>query len=290
MNDDTRLALPPIPAVLLAIVSVQGGAAIAKRLFPVLGATGTAGLRIGLSAAMLLVVFRPAVRELNARQWRLVGLYGLVLAAMNLIFYLALERIPLGLAVTLEFLGPLTLAVVGSRRAIDFLWVALAGAGIALIAPWDGGGGVNLSGAAFATLAGACWAAYIVLGGRVSRVLPGGPAVALGLSVATIVVLPFTVAGGGLAHLTPSLLAAGVVLALLSSALPFTLEMRALGAMPARTFSVLMSLEPAVAAICGLLFLRERLTGAQWVAVALVIVASAGATATARKVPAPVEY
>jgi hypothetical protein len=140
-----------------------------------------------------------------------------------------------------------------------------------------------------AILAGACWAAYIVLGGRVSRVLPSGPAVALGLSVAAVAVLPFSLADGGLAHLTPSLLVAGAAMAILSSALPFTLEMRALGAMPARTFSILMSLEPAVAAVCGLFLLRERLTGTQWMAVALVIAASAGSTATARRVPLHVE-
>ncbi|HXN56736.1 MAG TPA: EamA family transporter [Myxococcales bacterium] len=288
MPDPKRRTLPPVPAALLAIVSVQGGATIAKRLFPVLGAAGTAGIRIGLSAVMLMLVFRPSVQALRAGRWRLVVPYGLVLAAMNLLFYLAIERIPLGLAVTLEFLGPLVLAVAGSRGALDFVWVALAASGIALIAPWNRGG-VDLIGALLATLAGAGWAAYIVLGGRVSRVLPGGPAVALGLSVATIAILPFTLAGGGLTHLTPSLLAAGAVLALLSSALPFTLEMHALGAMPARTFGVLMSLEPAIAAICGLLLLRERLTGAQWVSVALVIAASAGATATARKVPVHVE-
>jgi inner membrane transporter RhtA len=285
--DDVRFALPPVPAVLLAIVSVQGGAAIAKRLFPVFGATGTAGIRIGLSAVMLMLLFRPPVRALGARQWQLVVAYGLVLAAMNLIFYRALERIPLGLAVTLEFLGPLTLAVAGSRRAVDFVWVALAAAGVMLIAPWSGR--VDPMGAIFAILAGAGWAAYIVLGGRVSRVLPSGPAVALGLSVAAVVVLPFSLADGGLAHLTPSLLVAGAAMAILSSALPFTLEMRALGAMPARTFSILMSLEPAVAAVCGLFLLRERLTGTQWMAVALVITASAGSTATARRLPLHVE-
>ncbi len=157
-----------------------------------------------------------------------------------------------------------------------------------LIAPWRGRG-VDPTGAIFAILAGACWAAYIVLGGRVSRVLPSGPAVALGLSVAAVAVLPFSLADGGLAHLTPSLLVAGAAMAILSSALPFTLEMRALGAMPARTFSILMSLEPAVAAVCGLFLLRERLTGTQWMAVALVIAASAGSTATARRVPLHVE-
>jgi inner membrane transporter RhtA len=211
-----------------------------------------------------------------------------VLGAMNLIFFRAIERIPLGLAVTLEFLGPLSLAIAGSRRAVDFVWVALAAAGVALIAPWTGSS-VDVLGVAFALLAGAGWAAYIVLGGRVSRVLPSGPAVALGLSVATIAVLPFAIADGGLAHITPTLLAAGAAMALFSSALPFTLEMRALGAIPAKTFSILMSLEPAIAAVCGLIFLHEHLTVAQWTAVVLVIAASVGATATARSVPVRVE-
>lgn len=288
MTEPRRLRLPPVPAVLLSILSVQGGAAIAKGLFPVLGPLATTGLRVSLSAAMLLALFRPPVRELAAGQWRLVVPYGLVLAAMNLVFYRALARIPLGLAVALEFFGPLTLAVLSSRRPIDFLWVALAAAGIWLINPW-GGGDVDLTGASLALLAGALWAAYIVLGGRLSRVVASGPAVALGLSVATIVVLPFAVMAGGLARLTPSLLAAGSAVALLSSALPFTLEMQALSAMPARTFSILMSLEPAAAAICGLVLLDERLGAGQWTAVALVIAASAGATATARTVPMRVE-
>ena len=284
-----RRPLPPIPALLMAILSVQGGAAVAKGLFPALGTPGTAAVRTGLSAAMLLLVFRPPVRSLTALQWRLVVAYGAVLGAMNLIFYMALARIPLGLAVTLEFMGPLALAVAGSRRALDLMWVALAALGIALIAPWRGTGTVDPLGAAFALLAGGCWAGYIMLGGRVSRALPGGVAVSLGLTVATLVVLPFALPGGSLVALTPSLLARGAAVALLSSALPFTLEMIALAALPARTFSILMSLEPAVAALCGLVFLGELLTVAQWAAVAMVIGASIGATATARAVPVPVE-
>lgn len=284
-----RRTVPPIPALLMAILSVQGGAAVAKGLFPTLGTAGTAAVRTGLSAAMLLLVFRPPVRLLSATQWRLVAGYGAVLGAMNLIFYMALARIPLGLAVTLEFMGPLALAVAGSRRALDLMWVALAALGIALIAPWRGTGMVDPVGALFALLAGACWAAYIILGGRVSRALAGGVAVSLGLTVATVVVLPFALADGSLGTLTPSLLTRGAAVALLSSALPFTLEMIALAAIPARTFSILMSLEPAVAALCGLAFLGERLTVAQWVAVVLVIGASVGATATARDVPVHVE-
>lgn len=282
MSSPSARNIPPIPAVLVAIVSVQGGAAIAKGLFPVLGAAGTAGVRIGLSALMLLAAFRPPLRQLTAAQWRAIVPYGVTLGAMNVLFYLSLARVPLGLAVTLEFLGPLALAVAGSRRALDLVWVALAAGGIALIAPWNAQG-VDPLGAAFALGAGACWAAYIVLGGRLSQLLPGGAAVATGMIVATLTILPFAVGGGGLGQLTPRLLLAGAFVALLSSALPYTCEMIALRTMPSRTFSIFMSLEPAVAALCGLAFLGERLGAAQWSSVALVIAASAGAAVTARE-------
>lgn len=274
--------IPPIPAVLVAIVSVQGGAAIAKGLFPVLGATGTAGIRIGLSALMLLAAFRPSVTRLTGEQWRAVVPYGITLGAMNVLFYLALARVPLGLAVTLEFVGPLGVAVTHSRRALDLLWVVMAAAGIALIAPWSAQG-IDPVGALFALLAGACWAGYIVLGGRLSRVLSGGAAVATGMVVATLVILPFAVAGGTLGRLTPLLLGAGALVALLSSALPYTCEMHALRTMPSRTFSIFMSLEPAVAALAGLAFLGERLGPLQWLSVGLVIAASAGAAVTSRE-------
>ena len=280
MDRSKALAIPPIPAVLLGVLSVQGGAAIAKGLVPVLGATGTVGLRVILSALMLLAAFRPRLARFTAAQWRAVIPYGVVLGVMNLVFYLAIARIPLGLAVTLEFIGPLGVAVAGSRRALDVVWVVLAAAGIALIAPWSGGG-VDPLGVALALAAGACWAAYILLGGHVSRVVPGGAAVAVGMAIAAVTVLPVAVASGDLGRLTPRLLAAGVGVALLSSAVPYTLEMSALKALPARTFGILMSLEPAVAALTGLVFLAEILTGAQWLAVVLVIAASAGAALTA---------
>jgi inner membrane transporter RhtA len=276
-------AMPPIPAVLLGVLSVQGGAALAKGLFPKLGATGTVGLRVAVSALILVAAFRPRLTRFTAAQWRAVIPYGVVLGMMNLVFYLAISRIPLGLGVTLEFIGPLGVAVAGSRRWLDVLWVVLAGAGIALIAPW-GGGGVDPLGVVLALAAGALWAAYILLGGHVSRVLSGGSgaAVAVGMSIAAVIVLPVSVAGGGLARLTPGLFAAGVGVALLSSAVPYTLEMVALEALPARTFGILMSLEPAMAALAGLVFLHEVLTGAQWLAIVLVIAASAGATLTGR--------
>ncbi len=274
-------AIPPIPAILGSIVSVQGGAALAKGLFPALGPTGTVGLRVGISAVILLAAFRPGLRRATAEQWRVLIPYGVVLGVMNLVFYQALSRIPLGLAVTVEFIGPLGVAVFGSRRAVDVAWVVLAAAGIALIAPW-GGGGADVLGVLLALAAGGCWAAYILLGGRISRMIPGGAAVALGMTIAAFVAVPAAVATGGFARLTPTLLAAGIGVALLSSAIPYTLEMVALKELPARTFGILMSLEPAVAALAGLVFLHEVLSPRQWLAVLLVIAASTGSTLTSR--------
>jgi inner membrane transporter RhtA len=293
MNDATRRPrqLAPVPAVLLGMVSVQGGAALAKGLFPALGALGTAAVRITLSAVVLLALFRPPLARLGRAQWRAVIPYGVVLGAMNAVFYLSLERIPLGLAVTLEFLGPLAVAVLGSRRLPDFLWVLLAAAGIALLVPWDPAQVNTLDplGVVLALGAGACWAAYILLGALVSRHFTDGQGVATGMLFATLAVLPFALADGVLARLTPPLLGAGLGVALLSSAIPYTLEMVALRELPSRTFGILMSLEPAVAALAGLLFLSERLTLLQWLAVALVSTASAGSTLTARRTPPSVE-
>lgn len=275
-------AIPPIPAVLAAIVSVQGGAAIAKGLFPVLGASTTAGLRIAISALMLLVAFRPALMRLTRAQWGALLPFGMCLGLMNEAFYLSLSRIPLGLAVTIEFAGPLGVAVAGSRRAVDLVWVVLAGAGIALIAPW-GGSRIDTPGVLFALAAGACWAAYIVLGARLSKSVSSGVAVSAGMVIATLTILPFAFGGGGMSRLTPRLALAAAGVALLSSALPYALELSALSALPTRTFGILMSLEPAVAAICGLVFLGERLAASQGLAIALVVAASVGATLTPRR-------
>ncbi|MBL7868509.1 MAG: DMT family transporter [Flavobacterium lindanitolerans] len=277
-----NINIPPIPAVLLAIISVQSGAAIAKTLFPSIGAAGTASLRIGISALILMAVYRPKLTKLTKEQWKFVIPYGLCLGAMNLVFYFAIERIPIGLAVTLEFIGPLMVAILGSKRAVDFLWVLLAAAGIVLIAPWTTNG-VDILGAALATLAGAFWAAYIVLGGKISQKMDGNEAVATGMLLAACLVVPFGIFGGGLEGLTPKFLGMGIALALLSSAIPFTLEMKALGRLPARTFSILMSLEPAVAAICAFIFLQEYLSFNEILAVVFVVAASAGSTITSRR-------
>jgi inner membrane transporter RhtA len=274
--------IPPIYAVLLAIISVQSGAAIAKSLFPVLGASGTASIRIGVSALILLLVYRPNLKEITSKQWKIVIPYGLTLGAMNLIFYLAIERIPIGLAVTLEFMGPLLVAIIGSRRLIDYCWVILAGAGIVLIAPWTNDR-IDSLGVLFALLAGALWAAYIILGGKVSKIMNGGQAVATGMLFAAILILPFGFYQNGLANLTPKLLGLGIGLALLSSAIPFTLEMKALGQLPPRTFSILMSLEPAAASICAFIFLQENLNSHEIMAVVCVVIASVGSTVTAKR-------
>jgi len=274
--------IPPIYAVLLAIVSVQCGAAIAKTLFPAIGAAGTASIRIGISAIILLLAYRPNLKQITPNQWKIVIPYGLSLGAMNLIFYLGIERIPIGLAVTLEFVGPLLVAIIGSRRLIDYCWVLLAAIGIALIAPWSNKN-VDLLGVIFALLAGGFWAAYIVLGGKVSKIMNGGQAVSTGMLFAAILILPFGFYENGLANLTPKFLGMGVALALLSSAIPFTLEMKALGQLPPRTFSILMSLEPAAASICAFIFLQEHLSFYEILAVVCVVTASVGSTLTAKR-------
>jgi len=277
-----KFFLPAVPAVLLSMVCVQGGASLAKHLFPVLGASGTASLRIGFSALMLLAVFRTNLFRLNRKQWLYCLAYGTCLGAMNLVFYFAIKRIPRGLGVTIEFTGPLVLALLGSRKLLDLLWVVLAGVGIALIAPWQTSQ-VDGIGIALAFLAGALWAGYIVLGGKVSKLMKGGDAVAVGMLFATALVLPFGVFSGGLAALNGPLLLIGLAVALLTSAIPFTLEMGALRQLPSKTFGILMSLHPAFTALSGLLFLEEYLSLAQWISIACVMVASMGATYFSRK-------
>lgn len=282
MKNKKGIEFPAVLAVLLAITSFQGGAAIAKGLFPVLGAAATSSLRIVLSAIILVIFNRPNLRNLTAVQWKYVALYGSTLGAMNTIFYMAIARIPLGLGVAIEFIGPLALALTGSRRIIDFLWVLLAAAGIAMVAPWSNKG-LDIIGVLLALLAGALWAAYILLGGRISKIMDGGKAVTIGMIFASVLVLPVAIGNGLFVHLKPVMLLPALALALLSSAIPFTLEMHALKKIPAKTFSILMSLEPAVAAFSGLLFLHEYLSFHEWLAVGLVIVASAGVTLTAKK-------
>ncbi|WP_210463899.1 EamA family transporter [Rufibacter roseolus] len=277
-----KFTLPAVPAVLLSIMSVQVGASVAKHLFPVLGASGTASLRIGFSAIILLTYFRTDFKKLSLKQWLFCLAYGTCLGAMNLIFYVAIKRIPLGLGVTIEFIGPLALALLGSRKLLDLVWVALACLGIALIAPWENNK-VDLIGVLCAALAGGLWAGYIVLGGKVSKLMKGGDAVAVGMVFATLLILPFGIGSGGLSALTWPLALIGVAVALLTSALPFTLDMGALRQLSSKNFSILMSLHPAFAALSGLIFLQEYLSLTQWLSIACVISASVGATLFSKK-------
>ncbi|WP_144631314.1 EamA family transporter [Bordetella genomosp. 13] len=262
------------------MISIQGGAALAKTLFPAVGAIGTSALRLSFSAVMLTLAMRPWRLKLDRAGWRAAVPYGLSLAGMNLLFYLAVERIPLGIAVAIEFTGPLVLAVLSSHRAVDFLWVALAACGLWVLLPHDAGGSaLDPWGVFYAAAAGVCWAAYIVYGRRAS--LKGGvPMVALASIVAAAAVLPIGLAQGGTAMFSLEILPYALGVAFLSSALPYALEVWVLARLPARVFGTLLSLESACAALSGLVFLGETLTLAQWLGVAAIAAASAGVTAT----------
>ena len=270
---------------MFSIVSVQLGAAIAKSLFDSLGPGGTVFVRITFAALVLVLLVRPKLRGHDRAGYLVAGLFGLALAAMNFSIYLAIDRIPLGVAVTLEFVGPLGVAVAGSRRLLDLLWVVLAAAGILLLAPLGlfGGMDLDLVGVAFALLAGCLWASYILLSARTGSAFPGGTGLVIALCVGTLVLCPFGIADAGYALLDPKLLLAGFGVAMLSSAIPFSLELEALRKIPARVFGVLMSLEPAVAALAGLVVLGERLGMRAVAAVVFVTVAAAGASLFARR-------
>lgn len=273
---------PPTLAVMLAALSIQGGAALAKSLFPLVGPLGVSALRIGFAAVILLVLWRPQVRSHTRADLGLAVLFGLCLGLMNLAFYASIERIPIGIAVTIEFVGPLGVAVLSSKRKLDFVWVVLAAIGILLIAPIHGGSALDPVGVGLALLAAGFWAAYILLGARVSKAFSGGHGLAIGMAVAAFVAVPLGVAQSGASLLGPTILLLGLGVALLSSALPYSLEMIALRRLPSKTFSILMSLEPAIAATVGFLFLREALTPQQLLAMALVIAASVGASLSAK--------
>src|SRR5579875_2469610 len=283
MSSAARARFLPIILMILAMLSVQSGASLAKGLFPLVGAEGATTLRLVLSAALMLVVWRPWKAKITrANAGPLVG-YGLALGTMNLTFYLALRTTPLGVAVAIEFVGPLTVALLQSRRAIDFLWIALAAAGLLLLLPIGGlSKGLDLAGAGFALVAGACWALYIVFGQKAGAA-HGGRTVALGSLIAAALVTPFGVARAGAALLDPHVLPIGLAVALLSSAILYSLEMYALTRVPTRVFGTLMSLEPAVGALSAFLIIGERLAPIQLLAIALVIAASVGVVASGER-------
>jgi len=274
-------AVPPPGLILLAIVSIQVGATLAIKLFPLLGPSGTVFLRVALSALLLAAFVRPTIDGLVRKHALLLLLYGGVLAATNLFFYESIARIPLGIAVTIEFLGPLTIAVVTSRRGLDFLWVALAGTGIALLAP-DIGAGLDPLGVAFAVLAGVGWGSFILISRRVGQVFEGNRGLCLGMIVAALFLLPFGIAESAPAFSSPLLLLAVLLVAVLSTTIPFTLEFQALKRMPPRTYGVMVTLEPAAAVMIAALMLGQSVGLQALIAVACVTLAAIGSTLCGR--------
>jgi inner membrane transporter RhtA len=291
--------VPPSVLVGAGIVSVQFGAGLAGRLFTEVPPAAVTGLRLWTSAAMMAAIggsglartLRDVIRR---RRWQDAGVavaFGVTLAVMNFSIYQSFARIPLGIAVTVEFLGPLAVAVVSSRHVIDLLWVGLAGLGVALLADGGarlaggaaaagshGGPGLAVSGVAFALVAAAAWAAYIKLSASTGRRLSGSSGLVIAMIIAAIVVTPPAVAAGRAALLRPGVLAAGAVIGLLSSVIPYRFELEALQRIPARVYGIWVSLAPAVAALIGLILLSESLAAREWAAVCCVVVASAGAS------------
>lgn len=268
--------VPPFALVLAGVTSVQVGAALARTMFDDLGPSGTSLLRLAFAALALALLWRPDPRRYGRAELRLVVLFGLVLGLMNLTFYLGLNRIHLGVAVTIEFIGPLAVAVFGSRRRLDLVWAGLAAIGIVLLANPGGADSVDPLGLVFILCAAACWAAYILLAQRAGRVFPGSQGVAMAMVVAAVVPIAPGIVDGGSALLRPGLLATGAAVGLLSSAIPYSLETEALRRMPANVFGVLMSMEPAVAALAGFVVLGQDLGLREIVAMAFVVTASAG--------------
>jgi inner membrane transporter RhtA len=265
-----------VALVFAAACSVQGGAAVAKSLFPQLGPPGVVFLRLLFGSAALWAIARPELRGRSRSDLRLVAALGVVLVSMNITFYEAIDRTPLGVAVTVEFLGPLAVAVLGSRKAVDLLWVVLAGAGVGLLA--DGGGAaVHPLGIVLAATAGLFWALYILLGVRVGRAFSGATGLAPAMVLGALLMAPWGILSAGHHLRDPQLVGAAVGVGLLSSALPWSLEIEAMRRLPPHVFSVVLSLEPALAALAGFVFLHEHLRSRSWAAIALVVVASAGA-------------
>jgi inner membrane transporter RhtA len=272
--------VPPIGLVLCGVTSIQFGAALAATMFDDLGPAGTSALRLGFAALILVVLMRPRVRGRSAPDLRLVVLFGLTLGGMNLFFYEALDRIPLGVAVTIEFAGPLGVAVAMSRRRLDLVWAGLAALGIVLLSnPF--GAGIDTVGLILILAAAACWAAYILIAQRATAVYAGSEGLALAMVVAALVPLVPGVAQAGTELLHPQWLVFGACIALASSVIPYSLETEALRRLPASVFGVLMSLEPAVAALAGFLVLGQSLGVRELVAMGLVVIASVGSSRTA---------
>jgi inner membrane transporter RhtA len=279
---------PATLLVLIGIASVQVGSAVARGVFDDLGAAGITLLRLALGSLLLLVVLRPRVRTWSRQAWRAAALLGVVMGAMNLVFYLSIRTVPLGVAVTVEFLGPLLLALVQTRRWIDVGWALLAAGGVVLLGI-DTTSDIPLSGLALALIAGLCWAGYILASALVGRTLPGTDGLPVALAVGTLIALPFGASGASEVFDRPALLLPAFAVAVLSSVIPYGAELSALRRIPTRVFGILMSLEPAAAAIAGLVVLDQRLHTREIAALLMVSAASVGVTFAARDTGVPTQ-
>ena len=277
MASSRLTGVPAQVLVLISIISVQVGAAIGRSVFDEIGAAGVTLLRVGIAAVVLLVALRPALRSWSRASWRAAIVLGVTMAAMNLTFYLSLRTVPLGVAVTVEFLGPLALALVQTRRIADLLWVVLAGAGVALLG-LDSASDIPVSGLLLAGLAGVFWAGYILASAHLGQTLPGTDGLAISLVVASLLVLPFGFEGAVRALDDPVVLATAAAVAILSSVIPYGLELEALRRIPTRVFGILMSMEPAAGALAGWIVLSQALSARELLAMLLVSLASLGVT------------
>ncbi|GAC1304763.1 MAG: threonine/homoserine exporter RhtA [Steroidobacteraceae bacterium] len=275
----------PIAVLTVAMCSIQLGAVFAKQLFPAVGAVGATALRLGVASLMLTAAWRPWRMRPSWPEVRSLVVYGMAMGWMNFFFYSSIERIPLGIAVAVEFTGPLAVAAVASRRAVDFGWIAIAAWGLVAMLP-RGSGPIAMSGVGFALAAGLCWALYIVFGQKAGNV-HGGSTAAFGTLAGALLFVPLGFAHAGAGLLSPALLPCAAAVGLLSSALPYSLEMFALTRLPARTFGILMSVQPALGALSGAVFLGERLSALQWTGIASVMLASVGSASSVRRALPP---
>ncbi len=274
--------LLPSLAVLTSIISLTVGTSFGKHLFAEVGPEGTSAIRVGLAAILMLAFWRPWREPLDKEAIKRIGIYGLVMGGMNFCFYMSLDTLPIGIAIAIEFTGPLVVAILSSRKALDFLWIILAVVGLAMLLPITPGAvSLNPIGVAYAFTAAALWGLYIVVGKRVGH-LPAGHTTSYGMMIGGVLLFPFAITHVGSKILDPNIIFGGLGLAIASSAIPYTLEMYALKRLPRNTFSILLSLEPAVGAISGMLILSEHLSIQQWIAIASVMLASIGSAVTSK--------
>lgn len=279
---DRSSVLLPVSLIIIAMISIQCGAALAKLLFPLIGAEGATSLRLGIGTLILAAIFKPWRAPIRAGSLLPLLIYGLVLGGMNFLFYQSIKTLSLGIAVALEFAGPLSVAILSSRRIVDFLWIILAMAGLFFLLPLSNNSSqIDLTGAIYALSAGVCWALYIVYGKK-AGISHGRSTVAIGSFIAAVFFCPIGIVQNGPALFELSILPMAIGVGILSTALPYSLEMMALTRIPSLTFGTLVSLEPALGAISGMIILHEHLTLEQWLAILAIMIASVGATLTIR--------